>query len=70
MREGNEERRALEAKAAPDTVFLEASNPVSHNQSALSVITSLTMKDIILLLLFGNGVVIRFFFRQARFTHA
>lgn len=43
--EENEDRRALEAKAATDTAFLKASNPVSQNQAALRVVPSLTMKD-------------------------
>lgn len=37
--------------------FLKASIPVSHNQSARSVITSLTIKDIMLLLLFAAGAM-------------
>lgn len=52
---GNEDRRALEAKAATNTVFLKASGPVSNSQSALRVISSPAMIDIILLLLFTEG---------------
>lgn len=51
-------RRALEAKAATDTVLLKASSSVLDNQSALRVITSLTMMGIILLLLFTEGATI------------
>lgn len=53
-----EDRRTLEAKAATITVFVKAPGPISNSQSALRVITSLAMTDIILLLLFTEGATV------------